>query len=336
MPRLQRPEAADQLPRQWSLYRLLFRAGAAGLTVRELAEQLHTHKANVERDLQALAAAGFPLRSQKDPGHAQRLRWILDGEDGVGAAGFGPAELLSLHAASAALQFLANTPVHMDLQAVLSKVRASLAGAKGKTVAGTAHVFVPHLRDFVSYDADDLRAILDDLLDAMARHRMVRVEYLSADARRPKPATLLPLRLFAHHNSLYLLAQRDGKNEVRTYAVHRIRWLEVTDAPFDEPRVDLAAHVEHAFGVFIEPPTDVEVRFAPEVARYVTERTFHPREEKLRLEDGSIRYRVRAGGRLEIVAWVLGFGGAAELVSPAEWRADVLRGAERLRAAHSR
>lgn len=304
------------------------------MTVRDLSAQLRTSKANVERDIQALHAAGFPLKSEKDPRHAQRLRWRMTEEGPEPSPGFGPAELLSLHAASSVLQFMVNTPLHMDLQSVLAKVRASLAESRNDAVAGTAHVFVPHPRDFVVYDGEESRAILDDLLDAMARHRKVRLEYTSADAKRPKPVTLLPLRIFAHHNSLYLLAQRDGKVEVRTYAVHRISVLDVLPETFADPRVDLEAHVAHAFGVFIEPPQDVQVHFSSEVARYVNERTFHPAERKEPLPDGGVRYRVRAGGQHEVVAWVLGFGGAAELVSPPEWRQELLRRARRTVSVH--
>ena len=81
-------------------------------------------------------------------------------------------------------------------------------------------------------------------------------------------------------------------------------------------------------------PVDVEVLFDAQVARYVTERTFHPSESKEALPDGRVRYLVRAGGKNEVVARVLSFGGAAALVKPAEWRDEVRERARRAAGAH--
>lgn len=334
MPKRTRPAAEDTIPRQWALVRLM-QSTQKGLTALQLANQLKTPKTNVERDLQVLTAAGFPIRSVQDPQHRQRLLYSMEADASRTTVGFGAAELLSLYAATSVLRFLANTPVHMDLESVLQKVRAQLADSPAKAVAGLANIFTSHLRDFVSYDDEERRAILDDLLDAMARTRKVRVEYQGADAKRAKPYTLWPLRVFAHHSALYFFAAVENRPGVRTFAVHRIQTLELLSETFATPKLDLDAHADSAFGVFIEEPQDVEILFAPETARYILERTFHPKEHKQQLEDGSVRYRVRAGGQHEMVAWVLSFGGAATLVTPVAWRREAADRARRAVAVHT-
>lgn len=335
MPRRTRPEASDQLPRQWALLRLLGGGRADGYAVRELAEQLGTSKSNVERDLAALQSAGFPLKSQPDPSHRQRLRWMMDGAPQLAAAPtFGAAELLALYAASSMLGFMAETPIHQDLQSVLCKVRGMLADNQNKSVQRMGEVFTSHLRNHVSYQADDARAILDDLMDATARQRRCEVRYKAAEVQAPKVHVIRPLRIFGHHNALYVFVQIEPRTEIRTLAVHRILELTVLKDSFEVPHADLDAYAEQAFGVAIEEPKDVEVLFDKEVARYALERSFHPREQKEVLPDGRVCYRVKAGGRREMVAWVLSFAGAATLVKPEAWREDVTNAAMALRKGH--
>lgn len=336
MARNLRPRASDQLPRQWTLFRLLQQAPAPGMGVRELATQLGAPKSNIERDLEALARAGFQLVQTTDPQHTQRVLWRAEVQQGpLQVPGFGPAELLSLYAAVEALHFLEGTPLHTDLVAVLHKVRAALAHSQHRATQRLARVFMAHPRDRVVYQAEDRRAILDDLMDAVARQRKVKVLYQSAGSGRSRAHVLLPLRLFTHHNVLYLLAPSERRDrEVRTFAVHRIQELEVLKDGFRVPHTDLQAMAARAFGVFQEAPQDVEVVFSPDTARYVMEREFHPNETKQLLPDGGVLYRVRAGGRNEIVAWVLGFGGAARLVQPPGWREDLRVKAQMVLAAH--
>ena len=54
----------------------------------------------------------------------------------------------------------------MDLQAVLAKVRGALAGRDNKAVLRAGGVFTSHMRNFVSYDNENRRAILQSRVDS--------------------------------------------------------------------------------------------------------------------------------------------------------------------------
>jgi len=115
------------------------------------------------------------------------------------------------------------------------------------------------------------------------------------------------------------------RSEITTLAVHRIRELELTSDVFVAPKVDVDAHVKKAFGIFVsDQEEDVEIHFDAEIAWRVEERTYHPDEQKERMPDGRLRYRVRSSAQWEIVPWVQSFGPLAELVGPASWR-QILR-----------
>jgi predicted DNA-binding transcriptional regulator YafY len=55
----------------------------------------------------------------------------------------------------------------------------------------------------------------------------------------------------------------------------------------------------------------------------VAERSWHPSQIIEPQTDGGLIVRFRAGGRFEIVRWILGWGDAAEVLAPTDLRNHV-------------
>ena len=72
-----------------------------------------------------------------------------------------------------------------------------------------------------------------------------------------------------------------------------------------------------------EEPVHVVIRFSVAVAKRAAETRWHPSQVLQREADGSLRWRARVSGVLEIRAWILSWGPAAEVLEPAELRAWV-------------
>jgi len=66
----------------------------------------------------------------------------------------------------------------------------------------------------------------------------------------------------------------------------------------------------------IEDPVHVKVRFDPEIARYITEREWHPSQKIRKNRDKSVVLELTVGGTLEIKRWILSFGPQAEVLEP--------------------
>jgi predicted DNA-binding transcriptional regulator YafY len=79
---------------------------------------------------------------------------------------------------------------------------------------------------------------------------------------------------------------------------------------------------------------NVDVVFSRATAAEVAARVFHPDERKTALPNGQLRYQVQSARQREIVAWVLSFGGEAELRTPTAWREELQRRAVALLAVH--
>ncbi|MCE9575767.1 MAG: transcriptional regulator [Deltaproteobacteria bacterium] len=310
-----RPDS-QQLVRQWALLRLLADASQP-YAVKQLAEQLGVSKATIERDLATLER-DFAL-VEESVGKQKKAYRIDQKIRALEALTFGTTELLAIFAAQAALTSLAGTPLHDDLQAVMLKIRGFLSPRHNGGLDALARVFVPHGRGYVDYAPQ--RELIDQLVDAIARRRVCEISYRAAGKDAPRRHTARPLRLVWHRSALYLLACLGDHERITTLAVHRIVECEVTSSVFTAPRVDVDGHTQKAFGIFVsDAEEDVEIVFDDEIAWKVEERTFHPAEQKERLADRRLRYRVRSSAQWEIIPWVLSFGHLAELVSPPAWR----------------
>lgn len=301
--------------------------------VKELAEQLAVSKDTVERDL-ATFARDFAL-VEESKGKQKKVYRIDVEIRALQSITFGPSELLAIYASVASLAALAGTPLHEDLQRVMLKIRGFLAPRHNGGLEALSRVFAPHVRGHVDYGPHGEH--LDELSDAIARRRVCAIEYHAAWKGTTRKHRARPLRIVAHGSALYLLACLGDHQRITTLAIHRIRELEKLDETFAQPRVDLDGHIAKAFGIYVsDQEEDVEILFDAELAWRIEERTFHPAEEKTRLEDGTLRYRIRSSAQWEIVPWVQSYGSHAELVAPIAWRDSIRANAEAMVARYAR
>lgn len=320
-----RPDS-QQLSRQWAILRLLADSGRS-FSVRELADQLGASKTTIQRDLATLEQEFALIEEQV--GKQKKVYRIDASIRALETINFGTTELLALHAAESALRSLSTTPLHHDLQSVVRKIRGFLSPRHNGGLDAISRVFLAHSRGYVDYG--DQRDVIDDLGDAIARRKLCRITYHAAWKGTTREHEVRPLKLVWHRSALYLFAQVVGRDEITTFAVQRVESLEPTGETFAPPRLDLATHVTRAFGIFIsDDEQDVEILFDAQIAWRVEERVYHPAEDKQRLDDGRLRYRVRTSAQWEIIPWVQGFGPLAELVAPTAWRETLMESARGL------
>jgi len=310
-----RPDS-QQLIRQWAVLRLLADA-TEPYTVKALADQLGVSKATIERDIATLEH-DFAL-VEEAVGKQKKAYRINHSIRALESITFGTAELLALYTALAGLAAMAGTPMHEDLNEVMMKVRGFLSPHHNGGLQAMSRVFAPHARGHVNYEPQS--DIIDQLTDAISRQLPCKLTYHAAWKGTTKQHTARPLRLVWHRSALYLLACLGEHTRITVLAVHRIRELEKSATKFPTPKVDVDAHIAKAFGIFVsDKEEDVEVLFNAEFAWRIEERTHHPDEQKQRLPDGTLRYRIRSSAQWEVIPWVQSFGPLAELVAPKSWR----------------
>ena len=323
----------DQVTRQWHLIRHL-EAATRGATLPELAAALPAefvrHPRTIRRDLDALESAGFPLLTAQRGG---RVVWkLIEGFHRVPALAFSPTELMALTFSRGLLRPLEGTQLHAALESALSKASAALPAPGHAYLQQLDGLFAIGLGPHKSYKAH--RETLDRLTEAIATHRTVQLRYFSASRNATSRREVDPYRLWYAQGGLYLVAFCHRRQEVRLFAVERIRGLAVTNHPFQLPlHFDLEAYVRDAIGVMRGRPVAVELLFDRATTAWTKDRTWHPSQRSVLQTDGRLRLALTVAATPELVAWVLGFGGGATVLRPMELKAAVRAAAERVLAA---
>jgi predicted DNA-binding transcriptional regulator YafY len=164
-------------------------------------------------------------------------------------------------------------------------------------------------------DARKIRDVVSRITEASLSRRRVEMTYHSASSRKTRTYVVDPLRLTAADGGMYLTAWVESYEEMRTFAVERIRTLGVRDDHF-ELRPLPAEPFANSLGVFSGPPEVVEIEFDADVADYVAAREWHRSQHVFVNEDGSIVLRLLVCNDRPLRTWILGFGGRARVIAP--------------------
>ena len=303
-------EKGDRIVRLLAELRLL-QAVPHGLTTRELGERMGISQRQAQRDLRALEDyLGVPF-------YQEGGRWLVSREFWLQPLRFSLPEAmglllsarLMLRHADHADEFTASA--YEKLAAVLPEpIRDSLTEA----AAGLARK---------PADGSYTR-ILRELVTGWAERRKVRITYTM---ERTFERTVWPLFLEPSPlgHGIYLLAWDPKPEAVRSYRVERMSDARLLDETFEPPPgFDAGRHLGQAWGIWSPgDPVEVELLFAPAVARRVQETTWHPSQVLEQLPDGRVRLTLRVSSWLELRHWVLGWGETVEVLRPAELRSSV-------------
>lgn len=303
----------DRAARYLKIATLLRAHGDAGISATALAVQVGVSKRTIYRDLEAMELdAELPI-------------WNDGGRFGLAADAFLPPLALTLHEAMAfflAARVLAKATDELDTEII---------GAYVKLAAILPPVLAEHLRATVDAYATTPRneaftRVLRTLTEALAGRRVVQIEYGPGVYDRAKAGRRTRVRPWAIEPSaqtraLYLIGYDEGRRARRTFKLERIRSATLTPESFADQVSTMALEMLSAWDVVSDaPPIEVTVRFTPELAARVAETRWHPSQQLEYEPDGSLVWKARTSGLLEVRGWVLSWGGGAEVLGPPELR----------------
>ena len=307
----------DRLARLLTVLRVLHAHGEAGVTPMEIARRTGMAVRTVYRDLDALQIEmQIPL-------------WSGGGKWGVQPGAFLPALRLTLQEAMAVFLAARLMTRYTD------RYDPSLASAFTKLEEGlpdALHGHVERTLDEMARRRTDeaYNRRVEALTRAWAEQRVVHFQYVPAGYdgdREPEWRDVRPYLLepSLETHALYLIGYDEGREALRTFKVERIVDLSLTLRRFEAPAEDeLAASLRPAWDIiWDQPTTEVVLRFAPKVAARVGEAVWHPSQKVAELPDGSLEWRARVAGTVEIRLWILSWGEDVEVLAPTALREDV-------------
>lgn len=311
---------SSPLIRQWLILQQLG-VVTRGVTVQELARELHVAEKTIRRDLAMFARTGFPLREETGE-HGQKF-WRLKYPHDAPGISFNVDEALALYLGRRLLDPLSSTHVAGALQNAFRKIRAAVgrgALAYLDKLAGAVHVTLGGASDY-----RERSALLDDLLRAIVDRKATLITYRPLRATEPVEYDVHPYGLITHKQSLYLVAWSRDSEQIRTFKLDRFASVEVTSFDFQRPDdFDLQQFLAGSFGVFQgDGDVQVQIRFSSTVARYVQEGRWHASQKLTPQRDGSLRAEFELSSTEEIKRWVLSFGAHAIVLEPENLRQEI-------------
>jgi len=160
--------------------------------------------------------------------------------------------------------------------------------------------------------------MFQDVLGALIQRRRLRIRYHGRRRDEESERDVSPQRLTQYRNSWYLDAWCHQARGLRSFALERIREQTLLEEDTREvPAKELSAHFDRSYGIFSGPPEHTaELRFTPEMARWVSEEVWHRDQQGEFAADGSWLLRVPFSSSRELIMDVLRYGAQVEVLGP--------------------
>ncbi|MDA1166115.1 MAG: WYL domain-containing protein [Planctomycetota bacterium] len=307
------------LARQWRIVKLL--SAANGLSLDELAIELGVSIKSIRRDLKELREADIPFAESTGP-HGKKT-WRLDMGQRVPTT-FNFDEIAALYFGRLFFERLAGTSLWASANSAFRKIEQSLGNAGLAYLDQLTPLFHQTAVGVTDYSSradkiDVLRTACEDL-------RVVTADYQPVGAAEPRQYTLQSYGITEHEGSLYAAVTSSEWEGVRNFKVDRFHNVELQSEHFERSAdFDLKEHLAYSFGIYHQDgdPFLVRVRFAPEAARYVSEKVWHVSQTLELQDDGSVILNVELSSTRSFMSWVLGFRSAATVLEPASFVEEI-------------
>jgi len=263
-----------------------------GASVQEICSSLGCQRTTFYRYQNKLETYGIPYYGKDDyNGNTSSKRWYIDEDEYKRSrpVRLDHVERMMLRTILGRTRVFDSTRLKPRMEALRSKLNSTLLHDKTKRIATTLYSF----KGSISYEGKE--EIIDTLCSCIEPYTQVD-----------------------HGNALYVIvAVSKHEGNIRILAVDRIKQLEKTNTHFNIPETfDPEQYLNPSFGIFVEDPMRVRVRFSPDSAVYARERTWGQEQTTIELDDGALDLCFTAAGFEEIVRWVLYFGKGARVLEP--------------------
>jgi len=288
--------------------------------VAELAQQEDCHPRTIWRDLAAIQEAGFPLYTERD---GQKSRWgFVAGYSFNLPVPFTVTELMSLYFYRDILRIFKDTVFYESLDELFRKVKSTLPPESLSYLRRIEQTFHIGFKPFKDYSR--FKEIIKQINEAVLKLRVIEMRYYSMSSKRETTRKVDPYKVWFFNGTLYLIGWCHVHDEIRMFVLDRIKLLHVTDERFIPPDdFDLDAYMRDSFGVIRTDVEKVVIKFHGSLDRYLKENIWHPSQVFEKDKDGSLLLTMEVGGLQEVMSWVMGFGGQAEVLEPAHLRKAV-------------
>ena len=320
-PPRKRPNSAFTPSQRRDQLKILLRSG--WLSSSEIIERLAVSRATAFRLLKEVGESE-PVESDKSD---RTTRWRLPHGSRDEPLRISTSQMVAFTFVRSALGFLRGTGLDEDLGEVFERLSHALKRSDYE-LSKNLHRKLFDLNE-ASYDYSGTMDVVNDVITALLREERITCTRASGATTKPVATKIDPYTLVLYKKGLYVLGYSHEHGGVRCFGLDKIVDTERhAGERFEYPAdFDPAAHMRGPFGMIRGKKERVVVRFDAKVAHYVKRRRWHA-TQTFRDVDGGIEMTLEPEGTDEMVSWVLGFGGTAEVMEPKGLRERVKREVE--------
>ena len=225
----------------------------------------------------------------------------------------GQEELLALMVLDQALSGMGSRVMEKEFAALRKKVRELL-----QKDAVDGEDFIKRLRVVSSRQRQAEFPFFTQIVVALQQRLPLRFQYLTRSRNVQEVRTVSPQRLVLYRDNWYLDAWCHDRKALRTFALDAISACDpLPESCQDIDDKTLDAHYGSSYGIFSGEPTGIaEVRFSSDAARWVRSESWHPDQQMVEQEDGSLLLRIPYSQSTELLRDVLAWGKDAVIVGP--------------------
>lgn len=211
----------------------------------------------------------------------------------------------------------------------LEKTLRTAVERLSRNIQGSVTVDLEALRSNYSFTSPTLLSVNEsawlDLERAIGQFQKVWMRYYTASRNEHTERIVHPYHLSNVRGDWYLIAYDELRKGIRNFSIGRIEEWRLLDDRFSrDPQFLITDYLQTAFQAEHGSETvEIAIRFSPQAARYVRERSWHNSQIIEDQPDGSLLFRLRTSGLGEIKRWVLQYGGEAEVIEPENLRETI-------------
>jgi len=229
---------------------------------------------------------------------------------------------LALYFSTDMLKVFKDTVFYDSLESLSKKVRTTLPPESLKYVKNMEQTLQVGIKPYKEYGK--FKEIINRVNDAAVNRKSIEMIYYTMSRKKETKRNVDPYRVWFFNGTFYLIGHCHMRNEVRIFALDRIKMLHQTKDTFEIPEdFSFEDFIRPSFGVFQGEPVHIKVWFSPEVAGYIKEKIWHESQEIHPQADGSIIFEAEVAGTDEIKFWIMSWGSHALVLEPESLREEI-------------
>lgn len=277
----------------------------------DLAQQFEISKRTIYRDMSALNQMGIPIAAM--PGEGFEL---VEGFY-VPPLMFKEEEAVALSLGLRLLTQQAAGSLTQSADSALAKITVALpeqVRARSEALTDVIGFITPGQK----FDLDDPQLLV--IQKAIQEKRVIHIRYHGYQKDEVTERDVEPHQLFYSDGVWYLEGYCRLRKDIRAFRLSRIERMTALRETFSKRRTGKPGE---------QKKIEIRIRFSKNIARWVRERQHYGFQREETLPDGVLMvYEVHDVS--EMTAWILGWGEAAEALSPKELRKSLRETAQKL------